>query len=70
MKEANRLYPPVPSVTRQLSTSRQIDGQWFPEGTPVSIHVYVLHHNPHVWENPEVCSKVKIIMFNKTMVNY
>ena len=54
IKEANRLYPPVPVITRGLSTSRTIEGYQLPKGIPVALQIYGCHHNPHVWNEPEV----------------
>ncbi|XP_055978376.1 cytochrome P450 4A11-like [Sorex fumeus] len=55
IKEALRLYPPVPSVSRQLSSPVTFpDGRSLPKGLSVSLSIYGLHHNPHVWPNPEV----------------
>ena len=57
MKEANRLFPPVPVVTRQLASQRCIDGHVIPAGTTVVAHIYIVQHNPHVWDDPEVVKR-------------
>ncbi|XP_062960404.1 cytochrome P450 4A11 isoform X1 [Cynocephalus volans] len=55
IKEALRLYPPVPSVGRELSKPITFpDGRSLPKGTIVVLCIYALHHNPKVWPNPEV----------------
>ncbi|XP_036035313.1 cytochrome P450 4A12A isoform X4 [Onychomys torridus] len=55
IKEALRLYPPVPTVSRDLSTPITFpDGRSLPKGIPVLLSFYGLHHNPTVWPNPEV----------------
>ncbi|XP_052572900.1 cytochrome P450 4A12B isoform X2 [Peromyscus californicus insignis] len=55
IKEALRLYPPVPSVSRDLSTPVTFpDGRSLPKGITVMLSFYGLHHNPSVWPNPEV----------------
>uniref|UniRef100_H0W923 Uncharacterized protein n=1 Tax=Cavia porcellus TaxID=10141 RepID=H0W923_CAVPO len=55
IKEALRLYPPVPSVSRELSEPVTFpDGRSLPKGITVSLAIYALHHNPKVWPNPEV----------------
>ncbi|KAM4871575.1 cytochrome P450 4A6-like [Thomomys bottae] len=55
IKEALRLYPPVPVVGRQLSKPLTFpDGRSLPKGIKVSLMFYGLHHNPKVWPNPEV----------------
>ncbi|XP_023975558.1 taurochenodeoxycholic 6 alpha-hydroxylase-like isoform X1 [Physeter macrocephalus] len=55
IKEALRLYPPVPFIFRDLSKSITFpDGRSLPAGIPLSLSFYGLHHNPRVWPNPEV----------------
>ncbi|XP_010608555.1 cytochrome P450 4A4 isoform X2 [Fukomys damarensis] len=55
IKEAMRIYPPVPSVSRELSKPVTFpDGRSLPKGIIVSLSIYTLHHNPKVWPNPEV----------------
>ncbi|CAD7684339.1 unnamed protein product [Nyctereutes procyonoides] len=55
IKEALRLYPPVPSVGRELSKPITFpDGRSLPRGFLVLLSFYALHHNPNVWPNPEV----------------
>ncbi|XP_024843319.1 cytochrome P450, family 4, subfamily A, polypeptide 11 isoform X2 [Bos taurus] len=55
IKEAMRLYPPVPVISRELSKPITFpDGRSLPAGILVSLSIYGLHHNPKVWPNPEV----------------
>uniref|UniRef100_K7G4B5 Cytochrome P450 4B1-like n=1 Tax=Pelodiscus sinensis TaxID=13735 RepID=K7G4B5_PELSI len=55
IKESLRLYPPVPGVARELSKPITFhDGRTLPEGSRVSVHIYCLHRNPSVWQDPEV----------------
>ncbi|KAM4871576.1 cytochrome P450 4A6-like [Thomomys bottae] len=55
IKEALRLYPPVPTVSRDLSKPVTFpDGRSLPKGVSVSLSFYSLHHNPRVWPNPEL----------------
>ena len=52
IKEALRLHSPVPFVMRQITKDTEIEGIQFPKGSRFTIHLYNLHHNPHVWEDP------------------
>ncbi|XP_062047245.1 cytochrome P450 4A7 [Lepus europaeus] len=55
IKEALRLYPPVPGVGRELSSPITFpDGRSLPKGIIITLSIYGLHHNPKVWPNPEV----------------
>ncbi|XP_057600283.1 taurochenodeoxycholic 6 alpha-hydroxylase-like isoform X2 [Hippopotamus amphibius kiboko] len=55
IKEALRLYPPVPFVGRELSKPITFpDGRSLPAGLTLILSIYGLHHNPKVWLNPEV----------------
>ncbi|XP_059109221.1 cytochrome P450 4A14 isoform X3 [Peromyscus eremicus] len=55
IKEALRLYPPVPGVSRELNTPVTFpDGRSLPKGVSVAISIYGLHHNPSLWPNPKV----------------
>ena len=53
IKEALRMFPPIPVVSRELTEALTIDGVTFPVGTEIDISMYNIHHNPDVWENPE-----------------
>ncbi|XP_063092481.1 cytochrome P450 4A6-like [Cavia porcellus] len=55
IKEALRLYPPVPFVGRELSKPVTFpDGKSLPKGINVILSFHGLHHNPKVWPNPEI----------------
>ncbi|OBS71983.1 hypothetical protein A6R68_13440, partial [Neotoma lepida] len=55
IKEALRLYPPVPGIAREISKPITFpDGRSLPKGVSVTLSIYALHHNPKVWPNPEV----------------
>uniref|UniRef100_A0A8C3VJU9 Uncharacterized protein n=1 Tax=Catagonus wagneri TaxID=51154 RepID=A0A8C3VJU9_9CETA len=55
IKEALRLYPPVPAIVREFSKPITFsDGRSLPAGIVLSLSFYGLHHNPKVWPNPEV----------------
>ncbi|KAM4720630.1 LOW QUALITY PROTEIN: cytochrome P450 4B1-like [Rhinophrynus dorsalis] len=54
IKESLRLYPPVPSVSRELVKPVTFyDGRSLPAGTRVTLQMYI-HRNPSVWKDPEV----------------
>ncbi|KAJ8320456.1 hypothetical protein KUTeg_002043 [Tegillarca granosa] len=52
IKEGLRLHCPVPFVQRKITKELKIDDVTFPAGTSFTIHIYNLHHNPRVWNEP------------------
>ncbi|NXT97711.1 CP4B1 protein, partial [Buphagus erythrorhynchus] len=55
IKESLRLFPPVPSVSRQLSKPVTFpDGRFLPAGCQVGLNIFAIHRNRDVWEDPEV----------------
>nr|AGC92781.1 cytochrome P450 [Meretrix meretrix] len=52
IKEGMRDHSPVPFIQREFTHDFELDGKTFPAGTTVSLHIFGLHHNKHVWENP------------------
>ncbi|NXI04473.1 CP4B1 protein, partial [Pachycephala philippinensis] len=55
IKESLRLFPPVPSVSRQLSKPVTFpDGRSLPAGCQIGLNIFAIHRNRDVWEDPEV----------------
>ena len=48
-----RLHVPVPFIARMTTKPVTIDGYTVPAGTLCSCHLWNLHHNPDVWEDPD-----------------
>ena len=67
IKESLRLHSPVPFVERQTTKDMDINGHFLPAGTVVDIELYVLHHNPAVWDDPMVCKIIDDSMVCKIM---
>lgn len=65
IKESLRLYPPFPMFSRGLDKSYEIDGKVVPQGTWIMINAYALHHNPHVWKDPEVFDPLRFTIENR-----
>lgn len=53
IKEAMRLYPPVPFIARMASEDLELDGHLVPKGTTIGVPIYFIHHHPDIWENLE-----------------
>ncbi|XP_042241114.1 cytochrome P450 4C1-like isoform X2 [Homarus americanus] len=53
IKETLRLYPPVPSFSRELTEDLVIDNFLIPAGTTVSVMTYSLHRDPKQFPDPE-----------------
>uniref|UniRef100_A0A8C3JYI9 CP4B1 protein n=1 Tax=Calidris pygmaea TaxID=425635 RepID=A0A8C3JYI9_9CHAR len=55
VKESLRVFPPVPSVSRQLSKPITFsDGRSLPAGCQVALNIFAIHRNRDVWEDPEI----------------
>ncbi|KAK0061634.1 cytochrome P450 4F22 [Biomphalaria pfeifferi] len=52
IKEALRLHTAVPFIERRLTEDVKVNGYTIPAGTRTAVHIWILHHNPHVWEDP------------------
>ncbi|GMT35118.1 hypothetical protein PFISCL1PPCAC_26415, partial [Pristionchus fissidentatus] len=52
IKETMRMYPPVPTVERELQNDFQMGKYLLPKGSEVFICPYIVHHNPEIYPNP------------------
>jgi Cytochrome P450 len=53
LKEALRMHTPVPFIERETTQDLTVEGHFIPAGSLIDVHLYVLHHNHLVWNNPE-----------------
>lgn len=53
IKESLRMNTVVPFIQRVTTKDLELEGYSIPAGTIVDIHLYMLHHNPRVWKDPE-----------------
>ena len=53
IKEAQRLYPAAAQVNRQCSEDYDYNRIHIPAGTEIAIPIYVIHHDPDAWQDPE-----------------
>lgn len=53
IKEALRMYPPVPMFGRCLDEDLDLDGRILPAGTNVNVMVYNLNMDPKYFKDPE-----------------
>ena len=53
LKEAMRLYPPVPAMTRVNLEPTEIGGVALPAPTLIVIPVYVIHRHRKLWDDPD-----------------
>lgn len=53
IKEAMRVYPPVPAVQRQLTKPLTVEGVTLEKDTVITVCLGNLHRNPLVWPEPD-----------------
>jgi cytochrome P450 len=53
VKEALRLYPPVPSITRHAAADVEVGGQQIAAGTLINIPIFALHRHRGIWRDPD-----------------
>ncbi|NP_001389267.1 cytochrome P450 4c3-like [Onthophagus taurus] len=53
IKEALRLYPPVPFISRQATSDTAYFGGLIPRRATLGISIYILHRDPTIYPDPE-----------------
>jgi cytochrome P450 len=53
IKEALRLFPPIPTLARQLRADMEVDGQHLPAGTVVTLFLLAVQRDPRWWPEPD-----------------
>lgn len=53
LKEALRLFPPIPTLARQLLEPMSLDGHRLPAGTLVTVFLLAVHRDPRWWPDPD-----------------
>jgi cytochrome P450 len=53
IEEAMRLYPPVPSMTREAVDADMLGGRQVRKGTLVVVSPYVVHRHRSLWQDPD-----------------
>lgn len=52
-REALRLYPTVPTLSRRLNRPARVGGRDLPAGVVVMPSIYLLQRNPAIWPSPD-----------------
>lgn len=52
IKEALRMHAAVPGVDRVTTQDVELNGYKIKAGTHIFMHIWALHNNPHVWDDP------------------
>ena len=53
LKEAMRLYPPIPMMSRQAVADVRLDGHLIRAGTSVVLPIYAIHRHRKRWRDPD-----------------
>ncbi|KAF5277791.1 hypothetical protein FQR65_LT03771 [Abscondita terminalis] len=70
IKEALRIYPPVPIFSRLVTEDALFDGQIIPKGTVMKIFTYELHNNPSIFPNPDVFDPERFNATNSKNISF
>src|SRR5579859_2099463 len=54
LQEIMRVHPPAFWLPRTAIEDDEIDGFHVPAGQMVGVSIYNIHHNPEIWDEPEV----------------
>ncbi len=68
VKEAMRLYPPVPMMSRQAVADTELEGRPIKRGTSVLMPIYVIHRHRKRWENPDAFDPARFAPENEGRV--
>ena len=49
LSEGMRVYPPVPTLTREAERDMELGGYRIEKGTMLGVAVYSMHNNPAYW---------------------
>ena len=52
-KEALRLHPPQPAITRMANEKITLGGYQIPANTSIMVDAHVMHHHMRYWDDPE-----------------
>ena len=50
LNEGMRVYPPVPTLTREAERSMELGGYHIEKGTMLGVAVFSMHNNPAYWK--------------------
>jgi cytochrome P450 len=54
IKETLRFYPPIHAGNRVNTEDLEFQGYTIPKGSRMLFSIYLTHHNPEHWKNPEI----------------
>ncbi|XP_023222863.1 cytochrome P450 4C1-like [Centruroides sculpturatus] len=69
IKESMRIYPPFPLIARKNPSKIKIGNYVLPANSTFVINIYGIHHNPAVYENPEVFDPDRFLFENYKMLH-
>jgi cytochrome P450 len=61
VRETLRLFPQAFMIGRQAITNTTVDGSAIPRGATVLVPIWMLHRNPHLWEQPDAFNPARFL---------
>jgi cytochrome P450 len=61
VRETLRLFPQAFVIGRKAVTNTTVDGSAIPRGATVLVPIWMLHRNPHLWEQPDAFNPARFL---------
>ncbi len=69
VKESMRLYPPAWTTSREAQVDFEVGGYTIPKGSTIMTSMYVLHHDPRFWDDPETFKPERFSTANEESIS-
>jgi cytochrome P450 len=69
LKEAMRLYPPVPMMSRQAVRDTTLDGVRVAAGDSIVIPIYAIHRHARRWRDPDAFDPTRFAPANESAIH-
>ena len=68
--ELLRIYPPAWAISREVKENVELGGRILKKGSTVFVPIYTMHHDPQLWEEPELFNPERFKTFDRKSKHY